>query len=225
MEGHNISWCVWLFALELGIGHSGDLRPEYQVSGCLAALDIRAVYPGSISRRMSARQKTRAQFGTSTMDIAMYLAAQRFVWAATETIVSNSPDSSLPLRIPSCGGGVGNFGLPRSSSSLVLHRRLPPRGSPPRGALMADIYLPLPLISSLSTMCWNGQLNRGPAHLHPEIRPMAELHCRGPPVSLSERQTFRPSPMSFFSVSSFLLRLGKKGPGNPPHRSTIWCRD
>jgi hypothetical protein len=79
MEGHNISWCVWLFALELGIGHSGDLRPEYQVSGCLAALDIRAVYPGSISRRMSARQKTRAQFGTSTMDIAMYLAAQRFV--------------------------------------------------------------------------------------------------------------------------------------------------
>jgi hypothetical protein len=48
-----------MFALNLGIGYSDDLRPEYQVSGCLAGLDIRAVHWRSISRRRSTRQKTR----------------------------------------------------------------------------------------------------------------------------------------------------------------------
>jgi hypothetical protein len=48
-----------MFTLNLGIRYSDDLRPEYQVSDCLAGLDIRAVYWRSISRRRSARQKTR----------------------------------------------------------------------------------------------------------------------------------------------------------------------
>jgi hypothetical protein len=54
----NHLWLVWMFALNVGIGYSDDLRPEYQVSGCLACLDIRSVYWRSISRRRVARQKT-----------------------------------------------------------------------------------------------------------------------------------------------------------------------
>jgi hypothetical protein len=48
-----------MFALNLGIGYSDDLKPEYQVSCCLVGLGIRAVYWGSISRWRSVRQKTR----------------------------------------------------------------------------------------------------------------------------------------------------------------------
>jgi hypothetical protein len=43
----------------IDIGYSEHLRLEYQVSDCLASLDIRSVHLGSISRRRPARQKMR----------------------------------------------------------------------------------------------------------------------------------------------------------------------
>jgi hypothetical protein len=40
---------VCMFALTLGIGHSGGLSPEYPKFNCLAGLCIEAMHPASIS--------------------------------------------------------------------------------------------------------------------------------------------------------------------------------
>jgi hypothetical protein len=47
-----------MFDLGLGIGHSGGFSPEYHDSKCLAGLDIRPGYSGSISSWRAERQKT-----------------------------------------------------------------------------------------------------------------------------------------------------------------------